>query len=646
MKISWQKTLALFCSFILAGCASAPAENGDFSLKKNSITRLGSDKPLIYHTNETDITVSSGESKIGKDYFPVQEGNPYSLFFDYRGSGAEFRVSFDCLTSDKKLIAPVNVLYRNFTQTTLARPCSKSDTVIFVNAARELWQPTAKSAVAFDVKNDLSDLPNFNVSSPGITAVEKAGNAYKVTLAAPCGFDYPAGTAVRLHSVRDLVSEFTIKAEDKNIRHSMLNIVIPQNYRAFWYSCTRNYLYPGTRFIRLRITAAPGSGKNVVLSNIRLEKSRFVLRRTHNSVISDGSSDYRLSPNTIVHLKNGDILAGYVDRGDCGGGCTQYIVRSKDQGKTWSKPEKLFEPDSLIWGYSAIIVRMPDDRLLAALTRAHHKRIPKDAFSDAHKNRLRDYLDVHLYVGDENGENWKFLQSVSDVRYRTLTGAGNEVVVLPNGDWIFPVWAYGPQNDKNAPQGSGFIRSTDKGKTWGKPEMAFPYNPPKSFNESAYTVTPDGNLVGVARFDNGPKKTHFMHRVISKDNGKTWSKPEAITSMLPMWPAITKLDNGIYVMLYGNKVQFYNSYEPCLHLSTDGVNWENMGAVYFSRPAGWFGEQDVHYWGTGSSQSLTKVPGGAFYCIFEGADGGLQKSQHPFGRRYIDFNSYVADFAD
>lgn len=102
-----------------------------------------------------------------------------------------------------------------------------------------------------------------------------------------------------------------------------------------------------------------------------------------------------------------------------------------------------------------------------------------------------------------------------------------KVVKLPNGDLIYPVYRSGQV--KKLPgelYGSGFYRSTDGGKTWGDFELAFRDNPPAgekpySFNESAFLVRDDGMIVGFARLDSRPD--HGMFRIISTDNGKTWS---------------------------------------------------------------------------------------------------------------------------
>lgn len=589
-----------------------------------------------------ELTIK-GCSKIKYEkLFPVTDNSRYNLTFDVSGKNMHYRLWFDCLNENRKLITPANVLFRKYSATELVKPCKKGDTVIIVKPSRELWQVSPHDVVAFDAKEDLSDLPNFNISDPGITAVEQYGENYKITLSAPCKASFPAGTGVRLHGTRDL-NEISLTVGDKEWEKKVIrNIMISQDY----HPGKSGSLYPGTRFIRMRITTASEENE-IKFRNFNLTKSRFVLKRLHNSVISERTPRYRLSPSTITVKPNGDILATYVDRGDIDAGCSSWNCISSDGGKTWSNPEIYFPPeDPSVWGHSTMTFITPDGKLLAAVTKSHFKRAVKNYMEDSAQNRLRDYCNLDIYISEDNGKSYKFVQRANRCLYRVITAnAGNEIIELPNGDWILPLWAYDPV-DKKEPAGSGFVRSTDKGKTWGVFEAAFPVDVKKMFNENAFAVAPDGKIIAYARIDVGPKINHFTHKVISADNGKTWSKPVP-TEMRAMFPAITKLNNGIYVMIFGDKdVTLYNPYEPRIYLSSDGENWEDMGPVYYSLPEGWYGRIDSRFWGTGSSQSVMKASDNTFYCIFEGAHGGLMSAPNQHSERYIDFNSYQADFAE
>jgi len=82
--------------------------------------------------------------------------------------------------------------------TVLASNVYKGSTAITVNDASN-WEKGGNDYVAFNVKDDLSDTPNFEVAGP-ITKIEETGNVYTIELKTPFKKGYPAGTKVRQHS--------------------------------------------------------------------------------------------------------------------------------------------------------------------------------------------------------------------------------------------------------------------------------------------------------------------------------------------------------------------------------------------------------------------------------------------------------------
>ena len=79
----------------------------------------------------------------------------------------------------------------------LAAAAAKGDKAVTVEDASK-WKKDRPYVVAFNVKEDMSDIPNFDHSS-GITKIEKTGDVYTITLAKPLTKAYPAGTMVRQH---------------------------------------------------------------------------------------------------------------------------------------------------------------------------------------------------------------------------------------------------------------------------------------------------------------------------------------------------------------------------------------------------------------------------------------------------------------
>jgi len=60
------------------------------------------------------------------------------------------------------------------------------------------WKKGPHYYVAFNAKDDMSDIPNFTLAGK-ITKIEKTGDVYTISFKKPLGVSYPAGTKVRQH---------------------------------------------------------------------------------------------------------------------------------------------------------------------------------------------------------------------------------------------------------------------------------------------------------------------------------------------------------------------------------------------------------------------------------------------------------------
>jgi len=98
-----------------------------------------------------------------------------------------------------------------------------------------------------------------------------------------------------------------------------------------------------------------------------------------------------------------------------------------------------------------------------------------------------------------------------------------------------------------------FYRSTDEGRSWQvqgrilyQPDLALDPNGPErdGFTEPTFEVLADGTLISVARSE-GP-----MYLSRSRDQGKTWSKPEIIAPN-GVYPRLMRLANGVTVLSSG-----------------------------------------------------------------------------------------------
>lgn len=632
----------LFAAFLGIGSGlraeelPATPENWDWKINNEDYAVLQKKDGNVPH-----FRIFGPVTLLSKKLFPVNLEGRYKLSFELRGNSYTTSPGFECFDKNQKVIDPVNVNYVIGSETTLAAPCTKGDTILKVKPAKQMWKKSPHLAIAFDTKADFSDLPNRNVTKPGIQAVRKKGAYWEITLKNPCGFDYPAGKNIRLHSAfTDSRRTGMTAAPGGWIRRSL------EPSMDFTPGQT-NTFYPGTCFVRVKLHVnSDGESKGLIsdIRNMAFEKYAFTIKKLYNTPVAYEYPLDKVSPNSIIKTNDGRLLVGYGDKGDIAAGCSTYYSESKDGGRTWDKAKQLFIDKNPLVGTIAQMIRMPDGRILLATMRAWCKGKAKNS-ADQIKRSLRMYLTLDLSVSDDNGKTFRFLQKVGDGRYSVIATGGSNIVELANGDWILPVYAYSPWDNKKGKSGCGFIRSTDKGKTWGGLEVAYRENPKKrlGFNEVAYAVKPDGKIVGFARIDGVPVSKRYLYKVVSADNGKTWSNPVP-TKIKAIYPDILKLDNGIYVMVCGVRDVPGCPQQPHIFLSKDGENFQDMGSVYYSRPAGWNGKQDPRCWGTGSSQCLEKASPNSFYVAFEGSDPALPQTT-PYSRHYMDFNHFEVNFA-
>ena len=128
------------------------------------------------------------------------------------GKASWILVGFDVFDKDGKQITSAHVGALKGTQTTVAEDAPKGATVIKLKDASKYRKPAA--VLAFDAKEDFSDLPNYNIS-PAIKNIAKQGDVWEITLSSPLKTDIKAGTAVREHGQAGYLYTFTpsVKAE-------------------------------------------------------------------------------------------------------------------------------------------------------------------------------------------------------------------------------------------------------------------------------------------------------------------------------------------------------------------------------------------------------------------------------------------------
>ena len=175
-----------------------------------------------------------------------------------------------------------------------------------------------------------------------------------------------------------------------------------------------------------------------------------------------------------------------------------YLVRSKDGGKTWTKParsepiHKFYEAGGVVSPYGKI-VQMKDGTVLMA--------VYFEFFADmAHKS--------YLFQSHDGGLTWGE-PSLMGKHYNETA-----ITMLPNGDILAAV-----RSEKGGHL--SITRSTDRGKTFQTPEQLT-----EDLEHPAdLIVLKDGRVLLTFGERNVPRGIHAM---LSKDSGKTWDKTNRI----------------------------------------------------------------------------------------------------------------------
>ena len=152
------------------------------------------------------LAVRKPGSFISKQHVAFDKTKPGTLTLEYKlapdAKPESFVVALDALDAKRRRIVGAHIFPIKTTETELAADAKKGDKTLKIKDASQ-WQdiPLKRGTmVAFNVKEDLSDLPNRTVSGL-IASVSPDG---EVTLRTPLRIGYPAGTRVRVH--RDIGS--------------------------------------------------------------------------------------------------------------------------------------------------------------------------------------------------------------------------------------------------------------------------------------------------------------------------------------------------------------------------------------------------------------------------------------------------------
>jgi len=190
------------------------------------------------------------------------------------------------------------------------------------------------------------------------------------------------------------------------------------------------------------------------------------------------------------------------------------LCESSDLGRTWtpkrplSEPLKRTQPTDPYWNCPRIS-KLPDGRLVAVAD-----RIARD------ENNPNAEKSNWLWFSDDEGQSWRGPQSTPVVGI-----VPDQLIVSPDGHWLLGAHVAGhvAQDGKTkVPWQQRLWRSGDEGQTWDGPHIVAS-EPNLKLCEGSMMALPDGVLVCFLRENSF--RGDDAYKVISRDDGRTWSRP-------------------------------------------------------------------------------------------------------------------------
>ncbi len=255
-------------SFIL--CAENLVVNGDAS---KGMENWSENQVLLIDEEGNSFFQSVAPGVLCSQIIEVDPAAHYNMSARFKAvdknKGAQVLFAIRPLDADKKSIPAVCVTFLPDSNMILAAECKASDTVIKVKDASAVKLDKAHIAyVGFDAKADLSDLPNRNLSKGQISKIARNGDLWEITLKKPCGMNYPAGTAVRIHRES---AAYMYPVKRIVLKDDAWHLVQGRTYgKAKNGGASSVYFWNGTKYIQLVIV--PGRNGMVYFDDVVFEK--------------------------------------------------------------------------------------------------------------------------------------------------------------------------------------------------------------------------------------------------------------------------------------------------------------------------------------------------------------------------------------
>ena len=228
-------------------------KDGESVLFKGNGTLLSAQKLVLDPAKKYQI---SGEFRLKDGQEGAISGN---IYFGY--------VPYD---ANNKEIHPFSLIVVPKSATVIAKEAKKGDKVVYVKDASKWNMKTPYGGIAFNVKDDYSDLPNRDVIGVRKGNIKQNGDVWEITLNKPLTKDIAEGTKVRqqMSGATYIYNSPTRKAKsDWGKRTGVISGRIAKTGNP------SNQLWPGTAYVRVMVLVSGGKPTDVLeMKNIKVEE--------------------------------------------------------------------------------------------------------------------------------------------------------------------------------------------------------------------------------------------------------------------------------------------------------------------------------------------------------------------------------------
>ena len=325
------------------------------------------------------------------------------------------------------------------------------------------------------------------------------------------------------------------------------------------------------------------------------------------------------------------------------------IVRSRDEGRTWSQPELVWRsPDPRVTVTSCVgMMTMGDGTILLP---AGYNIVPKredppgtSSDGDGESNVIglydlrspKNLRRIHCLRSGDHGQTWVNV-SVGGPPPRGGIMRFGRILELQSGDLLLPAYNKYPEEGVDGKKSSpGFFRSRNGGWTWD------PFEPVDVdwTSEMNLLELHDGTLLAIIRGMPGQKPGRTFGMTRSTDGGKTWSKAKPTIGVQGKMPDLWETPDSRLVLVVGGEG---NADGSEIYRKRDR---RTFNVLFISDDAGETWQRDVEIPPLDEvteaipSDEPTMVPlgDGRYFVVSQVIDRGKERTGHP-----VDWDYYFS----